>query len=498
MPDKLEYVWGQFQDKASEEIRSPLIGPKKSTALRLVTGNGVDMKNKVTDLESGPEFISLLDVVQKTFLAEGYHSGERSFWEWALRTFLRRSKFYINLGEGTHLEAKELISSLTEAFRRKIRNVTYLAPMEFVRFSGNPIVFRHFTIRSYSWKELDQLLQNSVNEVFYPSTYLRIKDLGNLAQYSFIVVTETESTERLGHLGHGLADVGKVNIKFSLYPPLEMALKELTLVDWEAEWLEPTTSPDSEWEQWERFEIPFVIRVTDDLLAQPDHRLDLSNLATTSYYSYNAETGEPEEDEGPDVRISLGTEQTKEFEAYVRKIDKLIQVVEAAGPSWSFFDRALSFLVKAFFTYDLEQLLWHIVALEGVLGEKGAGVTNRLIRRVSSILGKSDTERKQIRAQFVKLYDFRSQLVHGAEFEKQIWEGHLREARNLTRKVMVWFLHYLENIHGQIPADEKPPDYPRREELLLLLDIEAGTRNRLAKPLALIPAEFPYVASWLD
>ena len=436
-------------------------------------------------------------MVQEIFLAEGYHSGERGFWTWALRTFLRRSKFYINIGEGTHVEAKELTASLTNAFRRKTRNVTYLAPMEYVRFSGNPIVFRHFTIRSYSWKELDQLLQNSVNHVFYQWSHLSIKDLGNLAQYSFIVVTETESTERIGHIGHGLADVGKVDLKFSRYPPLEIALKELTLVDWESEWLDPTTSPDSEWEQWERFDIPFVIRVTDDLLAQPVHRLDLSNLATTSYFSSNPETGEREEDQGPDVRISLGTEQLKEFEAYVRKIDKLIQAVEAAGPSWSFFDRALSFLVKAFFTYDLEQLLWHIVALEGVLGEKGAGVTNRLVRRVSKILGKSDAERKQIRAQFLKLYNFRSQLVHGAEFEKQIWEGHLRETRNLTRKVMVWFLHYLENIDSQIPGDEKPPDYPRREELLLLLDMDAGTRKRVAKPLARIPAEFPHVCSWL-
>lgn len=466
---------------------------------RLTPDEILNLRGKVAALEADSTFPRFLEIVRNRFTTEGYHSKNLSFWKSALRNFIRRSEYYLNLAKSTPIDTEQILSKMTEAFQTKTRQVTYVAPMEFVRFSNKPLEFRLFTIRSYTSSELESLLQNQVNEAFYPSHHATTTDLGRLTWYSFIVVTETEPAERLGRFGTFLADVGKVNIKFSEHPPIEKALKQLALVDWEANWLEPTADPDSEWEQWERFSVPFVFRVTDDLLSYPSHRINTSQLTTTSYVFIDPETGEPDEEEGPDVRISLDTEQGARLQAYVRKVDDALLKVESAGSSWAFYDRALSFLVKAFSTYELEQLLWHIAAIESILGEKKTGVTNRLVHRVSIILGDTEATRKEARSQFLKLYEFRSQLVHGAEFEQQIWEGHLRKARNVTRQVLVWFLYYLENITGQVRASsEQPTTFPSHEELLLMLDMKPTTRETIARHLPDIPTSFPNLPSWLD
>jgi hypothetical protein len=114
------------------------------------------------------------------------------------------------------------------------------------------------------------------------------------------------------------------------------------------------------------------------------------------------------------------------------------------------------------------------------------------------ILGGTAAERKAISKQFKQLYDLRSDLVHGDEFEKQIWEGHLRDARNLTRRMMVWFLELLASIRNQVPPEEGPAGLPSREELLLLLDLQPNARTRVSRLLTGVPSGFPHVSAWSE
>ena len=160
-------------------------------------------------------------------------------------------------------------------------------------------------------------------------------------------------------------------------------------------------------------------------------------------------------------------------------------------------DTSLDFLLKAYTTEGLEQLLWHVTTIEAILGQRGTGITNRLLNRTSSILGATAKERKDFRDRFEKLYAFRSELVHGnaSLTDKTIYLGHLSEARDFARSTVAWMLNYL----GQVAQDlaGAPDAVPTRDHLINVLDLDRNGRRQTAKVLQWLPAEFPNVKDWL-
>jgi hypothetical protein len=470
-----------------------LTDERSKKPLRIVTSRAAPLRGVVEDLETGAEFKELVAEVRLAFSADEYHGRDEALWAFALRTFLRRSGYYLDLSEGKTLAHEDVIRRLADACRRQSKQVTYLAPMEYLYLGCDLMTFKRFMIRRFQKAELEGMLQQSVNEVFYPWAYVR--DVGKLTWYSMIVVSEAEPMDRVASLGAGLAELGKITLRYTRYPGIASALQHLTLVDWEAPRAQGPGHTPAEWEQWERFSVPFVMRLTDDLLSAPAQAPDLSILTTEPVF--NPYTGE-EEGERPSSSIHLNEKESEGLRSYLERIEDLLERVMPHSATWPFFERAQGFVTKAFFTYELEQLLWHMAALEALLGENREGITDRIARRIGSILGPTAAEQKAIRKQFKELYDFRSDLVHGDEFGKQIWEGHLRDARNLTRRVMLWFLHLMASIEPQVLPGERPAALPNREELLLLLDLESSARARVSGLLTGVPAGFPHVTSWIE
>jgi hypothetical protein len=495
MEEKLEKnlkaAWNRYHAKVQGDLCQLISEDKTKGHLRLINPS-LQLGSVVDEFEGTPEFKSLVAQVRATFLLDDYHGGEESFWKVGLKNFLRRSRFYNDLSKGVTVSPADMLTQLENTFRRRATQITYLAPMEFIHFGCDSMEFKRFTIKRFKKNELDALLQNSVNEVFYPWASV---DAVRLAGYWFIVVTGTEPAHALGKFYSALGDVGKIDIQFTKYPAIEIALQELALIDWEADWVKQKEGKPNEWEQWERFAIPFVMKIEDDLLNFPGHAPDVAKLTTE--LKIDSATGE-ELGEYPSVSIYLDEKETAILRSYLDGIDSLLGTLKAHKTSWPFLERALGFLVKAFFTYDLEQLLWHIAALEAALGEDREGITDRLARRIGSILGETESQQQAIRKQFKQLYAFRSDLVHGDEFEKQIWEGHLRDGRNLARRVLLWFLHLIANIHDHTTESEYPAELPKREELLILIDMDPSARMRLMKLHSAVPAQFPYVAEWVE
>src|SRR5207249_2672993 len=156
------------------------------------------------------------------------------------------------------------------------------------------------------------------------------------------------------------------------------------------------------------------------------------------------------------------------------------------------------FLVKANFSEGLEQLLWHITAIEAMLGKKiSSGLTNLLRSRISLILGNTKRERKDIATMFSRLYDFRSQLIHGnpALENRKIYLGHLNKARDIARHAAVWMLRYLHHVRQTLEGSATAA--PTKDDLLAVLDMD-GTRASTARILATLPASFPNVPDWTD
>lgn len=162
---------------------------------------------------------------------------------------------------------------------------------------------------------------------------------------------------------------------------------------------------------------------------------------------------------------------------------------------------ALGFLVKAFFSEGSQQLLWHISTVEALVGEKKESLTDLLGRRVGCVIGKTKKERATIQKRFKKLYDFRSDLVHGNREllkENKIHFGHLREARRIARESLVWFLKCLDQIERWSIEDPCEAGLPKREEVLASLDMKSDSRGRVQWLLGKLPAEFPHVPEWDD
>jgi hypothetical protein len=125
------------------------------------------------------------------------------------------------------------------------------------------------------------------------------------------------------------------------------------------------------------------------------------------------------------------------------------------------------------------------------LGEDATSLTEKLARRIAAICGKTEKEKDSLRKKFKKLYTFRSDLVHGNQFKNEVYSVHLREARDFARRTLVWFLEFLAIIQDGISRSRGNINYPNRNLLLKLLDMDATERSQLKTLLQILPPEFP-------
>ena len=146
---------------------------------------------------------------------------------------------------------------------------------------------------------------------------------------------------------------------------------------------------------------------------------------------------------------------------------------------------------------DLEQLLWHITALEALLGEE-RGIRKSIAKRSAAILGTTKTERKGLKKQFEDLYDLRCALVHGRQFKEDVHRKQLFEARMMAMRVTIWFVHYLGEMAARIKEESWQGEVPDREDLVILLDRRSrnADQKRLQAILNDLPTGFPAAPDW--
>lgn len=476
----LQTSWDNYDQDARTRV-----GQCSRGALALIGKFSVALQNAVEDIEESQLFSSLLEKVQHEVSAKGYHKGDISFWSNALRNVLRRSGYYSRIARSKKPASKVELRRILSAFDRRHETVTYMAPMEYVSLEQANLRFQTFTIKKFSKEQLDRIFDVTLNELYFPQAVI---DTAMLSAYWFVVVKERRPIRPLGKIAVNLGSIGKVDISYSPFPVLEKTFQRLALFDWQPDYgrrRKPGERP--EWHGWLGFNIPFVIRVSDNLLKTPQQTPIMSALKTEPYFDpmTNEELGEQ-----PARYINLNGEETQALARSIKETDRLIKNVESAQEVWPFLVRALRFQVKGFFTTGLEQLLWHITVLEALFGEDIPGVTKRLARRTATVTAQSQTARKKVRKQFEELYNFRSRLIHGDEFKKQIWGGHLREARDMSRRSLLWFI----NLANKVLVTNRGKDLSAlltRNELLALIDLRPDALTRLAKIIRSMPSTFP-------
>jgi hypothetical protein len=219
-----------------------------------------------------------------------------------------------------------------------------------------------------------------------------------------------------------------------------------------------------------------VLTFTDSLCELPALPPRFEHLWKESIY--DGQTGEESNEKYPVILVSLDEQETESLITFVKRTHENLQKLDLEKSGWHFFEIALNMLVKAFFANGLEQLLWHITTIEALLGEKATDLNEKLARRVASILGETADKQEELRRRFKILYNFRSVLVHGEGFhgkdqkKKQVYSGHLREARDFARKTLIWFLNTLATIHHEILESKNARENPKRELILKIIDMK--------------------------
>lgn len=445
-------------------------------------------------LERTTEFMQVVQRAASLERTEALHhwiSGEDRY---AVATFLRQSGAYLSLYAGEPPSVAESAGRFRRLLLQSHLNVTYLAPIELIQLSRGQLRLERFSIRRFNRAELAATTQNHIREAFYPWATLNLEFLED---YWFLVAEDTIPVRSNFDLS-AVFD-SRVKPSYTNYPQaIEKGLYPLVLYDWVDKFhpskrgVRPIKREAHDEPLYPNF--PFVVALSDYMLKAPEPTPDLSEMARDSYFDADGEEG----GNSPSVAFYFDEAGTKKFEDDLRELEARLHLIDQHQPEWRFVNTALGFLTKAFRTNGLEQLLWHVTAIEAVLGQKlETGLTNTLKRRIAEVFGRSADEKKRFKKQFDDLYAFRSDLVHGnAELsDKEIMKGHLAESRDFARGVVAWATGFLAHVAKGYPAETQT--IPSREDLLLVLDMETRTRSSVATLLQSLPPGFPPMENWL-
>jgi hypothetical protein len=429
-------------------------------------------------LESQPEFQNLVQQTADTYSNTPNGPSYIDLWRSNVADFFRNSKFYLRAYRRQITDDALLFLSYDAAFRKTRTTITYFVPLEFVAFDRNTFDFKTFRIVQLNREDLHLLLRTDITRPFYPYAY---GDVSTLAETWLLEVKETVDAWEPGSGGPAGIRGAELEFRSTDFPRVvEDALKFLTLHDWGTYQAPIGIGKASKLIKeldtgWDRFHVPFVITVHDNLLWPPQPLPDMNMLSTRpDFDEEGAEIGER-----PIVSIWV---EGEEFPANINKVVEFMNSsLEERSDKWLFFNTALNYVCKAFFAEGLEQLLWHLVAVEALLGDKADGLTSRLAKRTAFVVAIDEQERSRINKLIARedgLYQLRSDLVHGNSKlgDRRVYLGHLREARELARRTVLWFLDTLNDFRAY---QETSPvgvttHIPAREEILAAIDVVAN------------------------
>jgi hypothetical protein len=455
-------------------------------------GSAPVLLEKAETLEGTDVFRNLMDATQRAFPADGMWIV--NLWGSELGNFFRRTGFYEDVHAGRQfVSTEELLEKYHACLERTDREVRYLAPIDAIDFGVARLDLEGFSIRKFSVEEIDGLFENGRRKVFYPASIIQSK---NLADYWCLdITTRTARPSPDSPLDWDFSPSFQKEIS-SFPKPIENALKRLVLFDWESIQTigAPSSHSKSQWEPgkgWYRFYVPAVLSMTDDLFSYPGSSVAIPPIEEEPRYV--GESGE-EEIWVPSY-LNMSEDERTELTTLVTRLNELIPRL-TSQKKWLFLDVALGFIVKAFFSEGLEQLLWHIAVVESLLGENKEGLTDLLARRVACITGKTRKERPAIMETFEELYAFRSNLVHGNREilnQNKIYVSHLRKARQIARETLIWFLDWLDIVEKEFADDPCVSGLPERTDLLSVLDMNGGRRFRVNWLIDNLPNQFPNI-----
>ena len=391
-----------------------------------------------------------------------------------LKNWMRRRGIYASLLDGVSRVAalaEEASEQLCADAEESEEELLFLAGLDGVSFERE-MRFREsgiakFDIVKPTAAELTAILNIETNRLFYPRAITSVDTLAG--RWHLRTKDRREKRNPKRHRINLAAPSYIAAFQTSFPKPVENAMKLMALWDWDRFY-------DGPYQEFERggvnpgVRVPFVIALSDDPFMPPPFA--------------------PTEEPSPKAKWTYNADETTAFERFVseglNQLDKTRQIIRR-GVDWGFIDQALNFLLKAFMSRDIDQLLWHTAAIEAILGEK-EDLVKKLAQRVRALYPGDETRKKLAAEVFKRVYDLRCKRVHGLDLTHAD-ETYLGSARTLARTISEQMLRLVGSL-AELVESRALPAAPRRADILKALDqIEAfdsivalAVRSLLARP----------------
>lgn len=386
------------------------------------------------NLWASPEFVAL-----KAILVQRYENGKSTFGlEFALVSALRslglpclqsQELLYPPLG------LDEVASALTHEFSRTKARLRHLCPLDLAQDIPS-ISFGNSKLARFSAQELEVIFDAPRLERHFPGHRL---DTSRFSEFHWLVVEEEVAIKGrpAGRASPFLdmlieTDLGEIDPYGGRFPvAVEAALFFLLLAPWER-WAEMHEV------DWRGFRLPWIYTVNEDLCVAPARPPDPDSLSWEPQF-YTNECGEPEEFERP-VGLRLDDSAVPGIQTLTNEFWTMLQ---SARQSDLFKPPVEHFLVRAFLSSKIDEVLAHLTVIEAAFGtesdhkshlrpkpdcHKSIRATGRVAARLSAALGEPKAAQD-----YLYLFDVRSMFVHGRAGLKPISTTHRVLARSLAR-----------------------------------------------------------------
>ncbi len=485
LDERLQKTFKSYLNLAREELGPRQAAQSNVIPFELLRNRSLELQRLVDGIEMRPEFEALTKQTLVTFAPEGFEedpkeqAAARSI---EIQNFFRRSRCYTSLSGGLDLDVGSLLEDFIGTLQNNEIKVRYLVALGGINFHADYDVleFERFKIRRFSSEELKEVLQEDVNEVFYPGIGNSNLRAGEPYWFVDVLGYERRAVNDNGLSGNlkelqlvgALRNSASVQEEFKAFPKaVARVLDSFILYDWDSH---------DHYPSWE-FNIPFILEISNDFREEPRKVPKILPMCG----------GDGEYDVDWDVELDNG--QSDSFRYDISQMNSLLTRVRPyLEEKWRFLDVALLFFGFAFVSRGRQELFSYVTVLEALLGEQkeSEGLMSVLKRRLVSVLAGSEPESKTIKGRFNDIYNLRSKLLHGDEkmLDQAMLDTDIRDARNLARRTLVWFLHYLDHV---LEATRNESDLPNREELLSVLDFNVENRQRIKQLLSILPANHP-------
>jgi hypothetical protein len=338
----------------------------------------------------------------------------------------------------THLALDPVVAAnaLDEAFRRKTSVRRHLCPLDLA--DDLPVMtFGRSRVAKFSADELAALFDAPRIERTMPNEPL---DARRLAQFQWLVVEEEikldpQPEKRASPWMYMTMsrDFGEIDPYLGRFPPaVEDALFYLILAPWE-DW---STMQEVD---WRGFRLPWIHTVEEDLFIRPASPPSADSLTLEPWIV---------DDDGEELELERATELPLSDDAkrgLALVTDQAWRDLVTARATPLFETPIAHFLVQAFLSDGIDEVIAHMTAIEAAVGlemdhkafmrpkpdpHKGMKPTNRVAARIGALLN----DKQSVQA-YKDLFELRSQFVHGRGGLQKISTPQRVLARSLARRV---------------------------------------------------------------